>query len=126
MWEGFFFFLMQFSYFISPAASSLGQQLQQDPNDPTKWQVVTTGTPQATQLVTVASAPANSSGQMTASAQAEATTMEVVMTTETPASTNNSSTPAKPRLRRVACTCPNCKDGEGKQYDNNRISNSAH
>lgn len=41
--------------------------------------------------------------------------MEVVMAAEAQAPTNNNSSPAKPRLRRVACTCPNCKDGEGKQ-----------
>lgn len=95
------------------AASSLGQQLQQDPNDPTKWQVVTTGAPQATQLVTVAPAPTTSSGQLSSPTPTEGT-MEVVMN-DSSASTGNNSSPAKPRLRRVACTCPNCKDGEGKQ-----------
>ena len=89
----------------------LGQQLQQDPNDPTKWQVVTTGAPQGTQLVTVASSGSNS-GQLSSPTQAEGT-MEVVMTTDSAAT--SSASPAKPRLRRVACTCPNCKDGEGKQ-----------
>ena len=113
------------------AASSLGQQLQQDPNDPTKWQVVTTGNPQTTQLVTVASAQSGAqlsspSGQQSTDGPA----MEVVMTTTNAAavaadaptpgansgsSNNSASSPAKPRLRRVACTCPNCKDGEGKQ-----------
>lgn len=92
----------------------MGQQLQQDPNDPTKWQVVTTGTPQATQLVTVASAPTTSTAQLAQSAQAEGT-MEVVMAGDAQAQANSNSSPAKPRLRRVACTCPNCKDGEGKQ-----------
>lgn len=91
------------------AASSLGQQLQQDPNDPTKWQVVTTGAPQGPQLVTVSTS--TTSGQVSSPTQPEAT-MEVVMATETTATT---ASPAKPRLRRVACTCPNCKDGEGKQ-----------
>ena len=108
-------FVIQLSIFFKYrylAASSLGQQLQQDPNDPTKWQVVTTGgAPQGTQLVTVSAS--TNSNQVSSPTQPE-TTMEVVMTTEaTP--TTATATPAKPRLRRVACTCPNCKDGEGKQ-----------
>lgn len=98
-----------------------GQQLQQDPNDPTKWQVVTTGTPQGTQLVTVASSGTNSSGQQLSSpsqsgdgtAGGGGGGMEVVMGTGD--SATSSASPTKPRLRRVACTCPNCKDGEGKQ-----------
>lgn len=104
-------FLANFSPCL--AASSLGQQLQQDPNDPTKWQVVTTGAPQATQLVTVTQAPAATSGQLSSPSTTE--TMEVVMAADAPASGTSNTTQAKPRLRRVACTCPNCKDGEGKQ-----------
>ena len=49
----------------------VGQQLQQDPNDPTKWQVVTTGAPQGTQLVTVASSASNSGQQLSSPAQAD-------------------------------------------------------
>ncbi|XP_032792313.2 transcription factor Sp4 isoform X3 [Daphnia magna] len=104
---------------LPPGTQIIGQQLQQDPNDPTKWQVVTTGTPQATQLVTVAPAPTTSSGQLSSPTPAEGT-MEVVMTTDSSAPAANSSSPAKPRLRRVACTCPNCKDGEGKQVGENK------
>ena len=69
----------------------LGQQaqLQQDPNDPTKWQVVPTNVP-------------------------------------TPSTPISSLSPTQPhtiieqvnpgrRLRRVACTCHNCRDIEGRQ-----------
>merc|ERR1712071_630682 len=103
---------------LPPGTQIIGQQLQQDPNDPTKWQVVTTGAPQGTQLVTVASSASNSGQQLSSPAQADGGGgMEVVMGTD---STATSASPAKPRLRRVACTCPNCKDGEGKQVGENK------
>lgn len=111
---------------LPPGTQIIGQQLQQDPNDPTKWQVVTTGAPQGTQLVTVASSGSNNSGQQLSSPSQSGDTggagagggMEVVMGTAETAAT--SASPAKPRLRRVACTCPNCKDGEGKQVGENK------
>lgn len=66
------------------------QALQQDANDPNKWHVVQIATPQMSQ---------NMQGQIV---QAPATSISV---------SHDNSTP-RTRLRRVACTCPNCKDGE--------------
>lgn len=55
-----------------------GTTIQQDPNDPTKWQVVQN--------------PSNPPLSPTEQGIAQ---------------------PGR-RLRRVACTCPNCKDNEGR------------
>lgn len=64
--------------------------------------------------MTVSAAPGT--GQVSSPSQPE-TTMEVVMTTTDAAAVAaaTGTTATKPRLRRVACTCPNCKDGEAKQ-----------
>ncbi|XP_060585121.1 transcription factor Sp4-like [Ruditapes philippinarum] len=69
-----------------------GQQIpiQQDPNDPSKWQVVATG---ASQTAT----PLNIPNLMSPISQ---------VSNDTPASGK--------RLRRVACTCPNCQNNENK------------
>merc|ERR1711892_1159926 len=64
--------------------------LQQDANDPNKWHVVQIATPQMAQ---------NMQAQIV---QAPATSIS---------GSQDNSTP-RTRLRRVACTCPNCKDGE--------------
>lgn len=111
---------------LPPGTQIIGQQLQQDPNDPTKWQVVTTHAPQGTQLVTVASSGTNSSVQQLSSPSQSGDGsgagagggMEVVMGAGD--TSTGSASPTKPRLRRVACTCPNCKDGEGKQVGENK------
>ncbi|CAL1529054.1 unnamed protein product [Lymnaea stagnalis] len=81
------------------ATAALGQQgvltsaqIQQDPNDPTKWQLVNS-IPQTTSSVSVG------------------TTLSV----ESPsanAGSGNESTPSGRRVRRVACTCPNCISSE--------------
>lgn len=65
---------------------SAATQLQQDPNDPNKWQLVATSQPSTTTL-----APSPSSA--------------------TPSPSDNNSN--NRRLRRVACTCPNCQ-AEGR------------
>ena len=64
-----------------------GQQIpiQQDPNDPTKWQVVST--------------TSQNNGMQ--------------MGSLSPTSEMDSP-PGGKRLRRVACTCPNCRDNDGK------------
>lgn len=67
-------------------------ELRQDPNDPTRWQVVPTGS-QATAIV-----------QGSPEQDAQSTVVDASSTTN----------PGMRRLRRVACTCPNCRDGEGK------------
>lgn len=83
-----------------PAASSqlaVGQHIQQDPNDPNKWQVIP-----------------NVSTQQTAAPL----TPGVVVTTNPPEMTpapigeNGQDGMQKQRVRRVACTCPNCQEGE--------------
>jgi len=66
------------------------QALQQDANDPNKWHVVQIATPQMSQNMQAQIVPA------------PATSMSL---------SHDNSTP-RTRLRRVACTCPNCKDGE--------------
>nr|AVT42516.1 zinc finger transcription factor Sp1-4 [Meridionale flava] len=83
-----------------------GQQLQQDPNDPSKWQVVATPAQQ------VMSTPT------TISANQANVFPEVSITPTSGADPNaNSSVDVVSgtgkRLRRVACTCPNCRDGDG-------------
>lgn len=71
---------------------STGQQLQQDPNDPHKWQVITTTTNSSSpQHVQQVPAPSN----------------QVTVTSESLIEGSQ-----KTRVRRVACTCPNCSDGE--------------
>lgn len=70
-------------YIVCSISASTGQPvtgttIQQDPNDPTKWQVVQT--------------PSNPALSPTEQGIAQ---------------------PGR-RLRRVACTCPNCKDNEGR------------
>ncbi|XP_050307335.1 transcription factor Sp4-like isoform X2 [Anthonomus grandis grandis] len=75
-----------------------GQHIQQDPNDPTKWQIVphittAAATPQPVQVATPISV----------------TTVETAQPAA-PATPDNES--EKPRVRRVACTCPNCQDGK--------------
>lgn len=76
------------------AAQILGphSHLQQDPNDPTKWQVVQT-TSQA------------------------ATPMSSLSPADSPQSQVNVEVPPAKRLRRVACTCPNCRDNEGRNSE---------
>lgn len=82
-----------------PAAASqlsVGQHIQQDPNDPNKWQVIPN-----------------------VSAQQSAPLTPSVVVTATPQSDVNSvgggdagQEGQKQRVRRVACTCPNCQEGE--------------
>ncbi|XP_062621710.1 transcription factor Sp3-like [Saccostrea cucullata] len=67
-----------------------GTTIQQDPNDPTKWQVVQT--------------PNNPPLSPTEQGIAQ---------------------PGR-RLRRVACTCPNCKDNEGRSGDNKKKQHICH
>ncbi len=91
--------VQQMPQLLAPAPQQQ-QALQQDANDPTKWH-----------MVQVAAAP-----QMAAAGPviaAAAPTMQVMaaapVTSGSAASKGNAQ---KTRLRRVACTCPNCKDGD--------------
>ncbi|CAH1789277.1 unnamed protein product [Owenia fusiformis] len=64
------------------------QQLQQDPNDPTKWTIVTNP-----------KSPDDTADQ----SEPPETPSQVISADITPGR----------RLRRVACTCPNCRDPDG-------------
>ncbi|WAR10022.1 SP3-like protein [Mya arenaria] len=76
-----------------------GQTLQQDPNDPTKWQVVTTPSPGTLNLPSLSSPGAE---------------------------IGDPNTPGK-RLRRVACSCPNCTSTDGnKSGDSKRKVHVCH
>ena len=74
---------------VTESFNSLAAQLQPDPLDPSKWQVVTTPAPGGALPITV--------GQLGATA--------------TPDQTGEL---GQKRVRRVACTCPNCRDGDGR------------
>ena len=114
------------------------QALQQDPIDPSKWHVVQMATAlpaaqaaqptqittsQTAQIVTAngtvigsATIPPNtlqtSEGTMTVEGSSS-TLQATAMSVQTPGGASNGSQPqTKTRLRRVACTCPNCKDGD--------------
>ncbi|KAI1291942.1 Transcription factor Sp4 [Halotydeus destructor] len=84
------------------------QIIQQDPNDPTKWQIVTTATP-----VQQAQATAAVQGQF-------------VPTPGTDASTPGSEAGTGRKMRRVACTCPNCRDGEGRNSETKKKQHICH
>ena len=69
------------------------QALQQDATDPNKWHVVQ-----------IAANPVSGQQQIVTNPQLTAVQIQTQQT--------NSHPTLKTRLRRVACTCPNCKDGE--------------
>lgn len=82
------------------ATQLIGQPttIQQDPNDPTKWQIV----------------PSSQSNQVT-SLSPQYKGEQII----------DSGTPGR-RLRRVACTCPNCKDNEGRSGENKKKQHICH
>ncbi|KAF8786773.1 transcription factor Sp4-like isoform X1 [Argiope bruennichi] len=88
---------------VHPGTQIITQQLQQDPNDPSKWQVVATAT----------NAPVNSTQQPTSASQNQAATSTTATSTESPSS--NTDIGSGRRMRRVACTCPNCRDSDGSR-----------
>ncbi|CAG9771256.1 unnamed protein product [Ceutorhynchus assimilis] len=87
---------------ISQPQIAVGQHIQQDPTDPTKWQIipqqVTTqqAAPQPTQIGTPISV----------------STVEAQPAPSPSASDITQNGEQKQRVRRVACTCPNCQEGE--------------
>ena len=103
------------------------QALQPDPNDPSKWQVVQVATansgipmqqaPQTAQIVT-ANGTVLGSATIPAGVSTTLPTAEVNVSMDgnsggnTLQTTSNGGQQTKTRLRRVACTCPNCKDGD--------------
>ncbi|XP_005093866.1 transcription factor Sp3 [Aplysia californica] len=80
-------------------------QIQQDPNDPTKWQIVSNSAQATPSLPATGSLPVVSSG---------------------PASSSSESTPTGRRLRRVACTCPNCTSTEKVTGENKKKQHICH
>ncbi len=118
------------SQVVQPAPATQ-QALQQDPNDPNKWHVVQVATaaaaapgvqpaiqpaaaqPQTAQIVTANGAILGSATLPAAPVEAMNNALGVVGTsTGTAAASGGAQNPQKTRLRRVACTCPNCKDGD--------------
>ena len=123
-----------------PAAAqpALQQAFQQDPNDPTKWHVVQVATAPTIQPIQVATAAVpgaisaatnvinnqiSSVGQTGVAfagnpiVRRENNHSSAVATSSGLQSagkvlTDANGQPVKTRLRRVACTCPNCKDGD--------------
>ena len=104
------------------AAPQTQTALQQDPNDPNKWHVVQVATAPAAQPAGQTAQIVTANGAVLGSATIPATATaipasEVSVNVEA-ASTSNASSmsngqqPTKTRLRRVACTCPNCRDGD--------------
>lgn len=83
--------------------ANTAQFVQQDPNDPTKWQLIST--------------PANVSGQQT---------IQGSFTPTTDASTPGSEAGTGRKMRRVACTCPNCRDGEGRNSETKKKQHICH
>lgn len=84
---------------IPAGAQIIGQHIQQDPNDPSKWQVV--------QSINAASTPQPPPLQP-ANIVVNTTSTPGPATTPDPLQTD----PIKVKVRRVACTCPNCSEGE--------------
>lgn len=105
------------------------QALQQDPHDPNKWHVVQVATA-AMQPATQQAAHATHTAQIVTAGGAVLGTASLptvpVDVTEASSATAGTSgaanssgqMPAKTRLRRVACTCPNCKDGDRSRSKN--------
>ncbi|KAL1491310.1 hypothetical protein ABEB36_011924 [Hypothenemus hampei] len=77
---------------------AVGQHIQQDPNDPTKWQII----PQ----VTAAAAPQVATPLNVSAVEAQPAP------SPSASDVNQGGSEQKPRVRRVACTCPNCQEGE--------------
>ncbi|CAH0557562.1 unnamed protein product [Brassicogethes aeneus] len=82
---------------------SVGQHIQQDPSDPNKWQVIPN--------VQVAAQTAVHSPIQPQAGVTVVTTSPPDINNTTPTGENSNDGMQK-RVRRVACTCPNCKEGE--------------
>lgn len=84
---------------LPSGAQIIGQHIQQDPTDPSKWQVLQSisATPQP---------PPLTPGIVTMN-----TTPNPQLSPDPGHVSGDGGTP-KARVRRVACTCPNCSEGE--------------
>ncbi len=95
---------------VSAQPLATQQALQQDPSDPNKWHVVQVATAQP---LTVATAPTGMVASATgATVATEAAGSSSAVVGSSSGGTTSGQQPTKTRLRRVACTCPNCKDGD--------------
>lgn len=134
----------------------LAQQFQQDPNDPTKWQVVT-AQPVAAPAASTTQAHLQAAGQQVHLVQAPAQTLNAAAAggastpvtdgsgglespdltdggasqgtadgASTPTGGGSGGSAGLGRLRRVACTCPNCREGEGRSSENKRRQHVCH
>ncbi|GFS07565.1 transcription factor Sp4 [Elysia marginata] len=91
----------------------IAAQIQQDPNDPNKWQIVSNPVPPSPAVTTVPTP--NTAGSASS--------------TVTPSSTSSStetSTPTGRRVRRVACDCPNCTSTEKHTGENKKKQHICH
>lgn len=77
---------------------TVGQHIQQDPYDPNKWQVLQNVTPAAQPATVTTVTP----------------TVTVVKSEQSTNAANGDANAdlQKQRVRRVACTCPNCAEGK--------------
>ncbi|KAH9488949.1 Subtilisin-like protease 3 [Bulinus truncatus] len=99
---------------VQVAAAAINQQgvltsarLQQDPNDPTAWQLVNNA-PQNTSSVSVATPSLN------------------ISTPTSTVSSGSETVITGKRVRRVACTCPNCTSTEKHQGENKKKQHICH
>ncbi|XP_072393637.1 uncharacterized protein [Diabrotica undecimpunctata] len=94
----------------APTQISVGQHIQQDPTDPNKWQVIPTVTTTTQPTVAQPAATPVYTGQINPTL--------TLVTSDNNASiqmqndTSHQDAMQKQRVRRVACTCPNCQEGE--------------
>ncbi|XP_054168293.1 specificity protein transcription factor 3-like isoform X2 [Oppia nitens] len=90
---------------IANAGQFVTQQIQQDPNDPTKWQLVSTPNVAVQNAI---------QGSFTATPTTDGT------------ATPGSEPGTGRKMRRVACTCPNCRDGEGRNSETKKKQHICH
>lgn len=104
-------------------SNQLIQQLQQDPNDPSKWQIVATPT---NALQVQGAIQANFATTATSAATGtDGSTIPVSGGGGGGVAVGPDGQPQR-KLRRVACTCPNCRDGEGRNSDTKKKQHICH
>ncbi|XP_076368569.1 transcription factor Sp2-like [Tachypleus tridentatus] len=87
----------------------IAQHLQPDPSEPIKWHVV-----EAVPITT------------TSHPQPSITQAQQISTSSSVTSTDGNNTDYPRRIRRVACTCPNCRDGEGRNSETKKKQHICH
>ncbi|XP_017784301.1 PREDICTED: transcription factor Sp4-like isoform X1 [Nicrophorus vespilloides] len=96
------------------APQLVGQHIQQDPTDPSKWQILQSigGTQVQAQPQPAATATTTTVAAPSMTIAPEPANNQTTTTTTIPMSENSQDGLPKQRVRRVACTCPNCSEGE--------------